>query len=367
MASSELKRVLVALALLLAFSLLAGAGEREAGRGGASGPGPANWAPVFQKGMSYVSWWHDEYAYARARQALIELRATHAEYIALLVTEYMDSLATTVIAAHPQRTPTTASLAAAVANARAVGMRVMLKPHIDLLTDNWRGEIRYSNEADWQAWFASYRRFILRYARFAEANGIGLLCIGTELKGTSGRAADWRAVVAEVRQAYDGRIVYAANWDEFESVAWWDALDYVGVDAYFPLTSLTSPTLAQLTAGWQRHITKLEALYARFHKPIVFTEIGYRSVDGANIWPWDWGRSAPIDLQEQADCYEAAFRVLWDKPWFFGMYWWAWSTSPNQGGPLDGDYTPHGKPAEAVLTDWYGRRGASAGGWEAYR
>ncbi len=27
-------------------------------------------------------------------------------------------------------------------------------------------------------------------------------------------------------------------------------------------------------------------------KPILFTEVGYRSIDGANRWPWDWQRDA---------------------------------------------------------------------------
>jgi hypothetical protein len=37
------------------------------------------------------------------------------------------------------------------------------------------------------------------------------------------------------------------------------------------------------------------------------------------------------------------------------MYWWQWSPDPNDGGPDDTGYTPHGKPAEQILRSWYSR------------
>ncbi|NIV43502.1 hypothetical protein GWN49_01190, partial [Candidatus Bathyarchaeota archaeon] len=84
---------------------------------------------------------------------------------------------------------------------------------------------------------------------------------------------------------------------------------------------------------------------------------GYLSTDGTNTAPSNYrlqnevGRL--IDLQEQADCYEAAFQALWDKSWFCGMYWWSWQTNPDVGGSENGDYTPQNKPAQGVLTHWY--------------
>jgi hypothetical protein len=103
------------------------------------------------------------------------------------------------------------------------------------------------------------------------------------------------------------------------------------------------------------HVTELEALSRRWGKPIIFTEIGYRSLDGANMAPWDWQAEGKVDLQEQADCYRAFFETFWKRyDWFSGVFWWYWETDPEQGGLQDTDYTPHGKPAEAVLQEFFG-------------
>ena len=53
---------------------------------------------------------------------------------------------------------------------------------------------------------------------------------------------------------------------------------------------------------------------------------------------------APVDLQEQADCYQAALEALWDRPWLQGIFWWQWNAISTQW--LE---DPHGKPAEEVL------------------
>ncbi len=134
-------------------------------------------------------------------------------------------------------------------------------------------------------------------------------------------------------------------------------MDYIGADFYCGLTDKYNPTVEELKAAWTEkgYIALLGNLSKRFNKPIIFTEFGYPSKDGANRWPGWWTREAPIDLQEQADCYQAALEVLWGKPWLAGIFWWQWfaNTSIWPGGPNDDSYTPYGKPAEAVLKRFY--------------
>lgn len=137
-------------------------------------------------------------------------------------------------------------------------------------------------------------------------------------------------------------------------MSWWDAVDLIGVDAYYPLTSKDDPTTGELAAAWAPIVANLATLAQTWQKPIVFTEIGYRSLEGANKAPWDWQSGGPWDLQEQEDCYRAAFEAVWHQPWFAGMYWWAWETNPLQGGPCDNGYTPANKPAENIVRQWYG-------------
>jgi serralysin len=80
---------------------------------------------------------------------------------------------------------------------------------------------------------------------------------------------------------------------------------------------------------------------------VIFTEIGYRSLDGTNRAPWDFQASAAPDAAEQADCYTAAYEVWTREPWMQGLFWWSWRVSPP--GPGDTDYDPRGKPAEEII------------------
>src|SRR5262249_28895385 len=143
----------------------------------------------------------------------------------------------------------------------------------------------------WRLWFDNYRRFILHYASVAQAEGMEVLCVGAELvSATRGHESEWRRLIAETRAIYHGRLTYAANWDrEFEQIKFWDALDYIGVQAYFPLAGGDHPTLDDLKKGWAPHVEHLAALSRRFDRPVLFTEIGYASAPGAAARPWAWG------------------------------------------------------------------------------
>jgi len=240
-----------------------------------------------------------------------------------------------------------------IAQIHKLGMKVMLRPLINPDNGAWRGEIRFKDEEDWSAWFRSYRYFIDYYAELAERARVEEFCVGVEYAGTQSRASDWRSIIAGVRSRFHGSLVYSANWDDYQEVSFWDSLDYVGIDAYFDLTVGVKPTLEDLRAAWKPWLRALEDFQQKAKKPIIFVEIGLRSVSGAAIHPWDWKSTAPIDLQGQADYYRVALETFWDKPWFYGFYWWAWLPDPNRGGPTDDGYSPYGKPAETVLQSWY--------------
>ena len=309
-----------------------------------------------QKGISYAAWWPGEYSRPYSDQALAELRDTGADWISLIVTQYQDSFASTAIRATPA-TPTDADLIHAMARAHSLGLKVMLKPHVDLENDpaHWRGEIGQGfSEGQWASWFGSYANMINHYAALAQAHGVEQFCVGTELNATQGRVSQWRSLIAGVRAHFRGQLVYAANWGAETSLTWWDALDLIGVDAYYPLTNQNNPSIAELKAAWAPRVSMLRDLSTRVRKPVIFTEIGYRSQDGANRHPYDWQVTGAVDLQEQADAYQAALETFFDQSWFAGAFWWAWAVYPAYGGSCNDDYTPHDKPAEDVLRSWYG-------------
>jgi len=306
----------------------------------------------FQRGMTYASWWHDTYATEESDRSLEALADTGTNWVALIVTWYQNTYRDTSMISDLSKTPTDDSVTHAIETIHRLGMKVMLKPHIDLFDGHWRGEIE---PRDVKAWFDSYRAFIVHYAELAQAGDVEMFCVGTELNSMTLEryAAYWLPIIEDVRRVFWREVTYAANW--WPNSAWQDfgflkQLDYVGIDAYFPLTDKSDPTVSELEKPWQRWISQIEAWQSVTKARIILTEIGYRDLKGANIRPWDWQAEGSEDQQEQADCYEATLAILWGKPWLQGIFWWAWT--PYQQSR---DYTPWGKLAEGVLRVWYAK------------
>ncbi len=247
--------------------------------------------------------------------------------------------------------------------AREVGLQVLLKPHIWLGRSGegkWLGDIAMTSEEDWRTWWSNYRSFMLHYAELAEREQMAALCVGTELMGTvKERESDWRELIKEIRGMYRGKLTYAANWyQEYEKVPFWDALDWIGVQAYFPLSDQPDPSVAALVQGWQPHLAKLEALSKRTGKPVLFTELGYCAKANAAREPWLWPNhhndASAAGLALQARCYQAFFETVWPKPWFAGVYIWKWHPHLlDRTDPPDESFTPQGKPAEAILRQYF--------------
>lgn len=247
--------------------------------------------------------------------------------------------------------------------ARARGIRTLLKPHL-WVHHGWVGDLDMASEADWQRWFASYERFILHYARLAEREGMEVLAVGTELVRSSQRTADWRRIIARVRGVYHGPLTYCANWhDEAERIEFWDALDFVGVQAYYPLADSTgAPDLDAIRCAWGPVAERLAALARRTGKRVVFTEVGYKSAAGSLHQPWSWSSTGAQDLDLQHDAYRALFETFWSEPWFGGTFVWKWHPGLLEGwGRAGRDFTPQGKPALAVLCAWYRGDAAAPG------
>jgi hypothetical protein len=318
---------------------------------------PAGAAGFRYDGITHVSWWHDEYGYPAGADSRRALTATGAGWAGLLATWYMDTKSATAIAADPDQSNDDAVVRQAIDDLHALGLKVMLKPHVDVRDGTWRGQITPVNPA---AWFASYTAFLDHYTAIAAEKNVEMLCIGTELATMSGAAyeAQWFALIARIRARYPGLLTYAANGvsaaDEVTSVSFWSQVDLIGADAYTPLTNKTNPTRGELAAGWRGNrdgsdmVAAFRNVQRAYGKPFILTEVGYRSADGANRAPWDFGISLPRDTEEQADCYAALYDA-WssETSWMQGVFWWAWDVQAPAVN--DTGYNPRGKPAEEVL------------------
>jgi len=259
-----------------------------------------------------------------------------------------------------------------VEQARAHRMKVLLKPHVWLRGGSgWAGEYLPGSEEEWRRWEEGYRAYVLGAARVAEELGVGMFCIGTELNRlVDERPEFFRQLIADVREAYGGPVTYAANWDAYRRTPFWDQLDLIGIDAYFPLSSDPDASVAELEEAWAPIVEELEAFGARHERPILFTEFGYRSVEGAAGAQWRLPSerrtdASMVDPDIQARAYEALFRAWWDEPWFAGGFLWEWHLATgDRGWRGDGGgrvasaraagFSIEDKPAESVVTRWYG-------------
>jgi len=318
-------------------------------------PGAPVEVPIFQKGSSYASWQYDAYDTPEASRSLSALKEMNVAWVSLVVTWYQKDANSTIIYRDPRLTPDDEGVIRIIKLCHKLGIQILLKPTVDLKNGRWRGEIRFDSEEDWRAWFSSYRYFIDYYAELAAKYGVEEFAVGVELAGTVQREREWRWIIENVRARFKGPLVYAANWDNYRNISFWDALDYVGIDAYFKLAVGSDPQLDDLLAAWAPWVRELEAFHERVRKPIIFTEIGCRSMTGASARPWDWTTSGPVNFGEQTRYYEAVFRLFWDRPWFYGLYWWAWKPFPSEPSAADTGYSPQGKPAEGVLAEWYAK------------
>lgn len=244
---------------------------------------------------------------------------------------------------------------------RSKGFKIFLKPHIWISTPadgKWRSDIYPTDDENWEIWKANYRNFILRYATIAEQANVEMFCIGTEFTKLTAEKPDfWIELIQEVRAVYSGKITYAANWyKEYEKVTFWNELDYIGIQAYFPLTKNEYPTVQEISRGWKKNMKSIASIHKRYHRKVLFTEMGYKSTADSAIRPWEWIEKPSkyekiLSNETQANCYEAFFDTVWKKDWFAGVHIWQiridyrkrYSRRP------DLDFTPQGKPAEHII------------------
>ena len=265
--------------------------------------------------------------------------------------------------------------------AKEAGFKVFLKPHIVLgpipqkappfkaikvvnshsikpLKDKtrgveWRGAFAPRKEADWQIWEKNYTAYILELANVAETLEVDLLSIGTELKqSTWRRPAYWRQLIQKVRAIYKGKLIYSANWDEYQQITFWQDLDYIGIDTYFPINRMETPSVKKTLKNWRSTQRQLKKISKKENRKIILTEFGYRSVSYAGKRPWthDKGPAIP-NKAAQRNLYEAFFQTFWKKPWIAGGFAWQWFCIPMYKEKTS--FSIQDKPALNILQEWY--------------
>jgi hypothetical protein len=243
---------------------------------------------------------------------------------------------------------------ACIKMAKNYQIKVMVKPHIWLGRGEFTGHLDFKTTAQWEEFEKTYASYLLQYAKISEQEGVEMFCIGTEMQNhVKKRPEFWKNLIASIKQVYSGKLTYAENWDAYQDVPFWNELDYIGIDAYFPLTQQKNPELSSIKQGWQKHLKAINKYANKQQKAVLFTEIGYRSCDFSLDKPWETDYSLPPNEEVQALAYKAFHEEVWNKSYFAGAFIWKWFPENSKSKQYRDLFTPQNKLAEKVLTKIY--------------
>lgn len=345
----------------------------------------------FYKGHTWQFYSTQESDWPQMADSLDKLAATGADAICIVVPAEMETFNTPDIR-WGERLPSPFSdalLLRFIEACREHDLKVILKPMVNCKDDTWRAWIQFPtdtdarppvldgdiNLVDWQRWWDNYAAYILHYAEIAERVNAEMYCVGCEMNSTEGFETKWRHLIGQVRKRYGGLVTYNPNHDRLEHVLWLDALDVIGVSAYFNMAEFMRAggvdvsdffrdySRQELDIGWAEAKRRLNALVEKWNKPVLFIECGIANGKGCTLTPWQHPSPDLINApDEQARFYTMLFEHFWDKPWFMGYTWWDW---PSRLYPLDAardhvGFAIYGKPAEAVVKHWYAKDRAPA-------
>lgn len=291
-------------------------------------------------------------------QCIDEIAQAGANFVLLSVAAYQENATSLDLAIRPGGLPDDARLLALIQHAHQRHLGVALMPIVLLksprLTE-WRGKIDPTSAPgggrSWDEWWKLYQDYILHYARLAKQGGVEMFAVGSELISTESQKDRWHALIAQVRAACDCRLTYAANWDHYMKVSFWDDLDYLSMSSYYDLTEGKSEFDAQtLQAAWRKYQKDILAFQAKINKPLLFTELGWPNQPTAAKDPWNYYASTRTDPQLQKTLFEAFFAVWSDQPALAGFFIWEWRNGPQSLDPAtDNSYVPMNKPALEVI------------------
>lgn len=313
---------------------------------------PRGSAQDFEAGVSVVIYGNDPYFADKAQALLNRLASLGANSVSLVIPVFQQGWAASEVYVDPVRTPTDAAIGVFATQARRRGFTVMLRPLLDIVVQqdgaHWRGSIQPPDAAQWKS---TYAALITKYARLAEANHLAIFDIGSELDSMERDGAFWQGLIGSVRAEFHGQVTYSSNWAKsFPSFG--QSLDFISVDAYFPLQAPVNASVGDLVTAWQPWIARLNRMRRSFNKPLVLTELGATSLTGSFQQPWLWDNFQPVDLSAQQRYYDAACQAV--VPRFGGVYWWNYALDPPSKPALDRGFTVAGKPAEAELAHCFG-------------
>jgi hypothetical protein len=248
-----------------------------------------------------------------------------------------------------------------IAEAHRLGLKLMIKPHLAYWGGrfDWAGAIGFDSAEQWDRFFDTYAAWIASVARLCR--DADAFVVGTELDRTLEHEARWREIIRDVRMATSVPLTYAAGWDAFERVGFWDALDAIGIQGYFPLVDHEAmPTGLELARSWSGIVERLEEYGRRHGRKVVLCELGYNRSRLAALRPWEYAQVGEIEEAEEVQrrCLDAALQALEHSEIVAGAFLWKWF--PGEDGRRSNFLQSSPAMREVITAHWKHASGAAA-------
>jgi len=131
-------------------------------------------------------------------------------------------------------------------------------------------------------------------------------CYSNYLSRTKSLQNHWRKLIKKCKQDYSGKLTYAANFDNYNNVAFWNELDFIGINAYFKLRrNITEKPneneLRRLTThSWDSIFNSIVEFKDENNiaTPLLFTELGYTFRQNSTVEPWAHDEFSVIEWKD---------------------------------------------------------------------
>lgn len=306
--------------------------------------------------------------------AIQNIQGIYANLLVLSPTWTVERLSPFIFSPLPGTDPLWADTLDTVNRARASNMSVALFPEPNLSADFSAWWALSPRDATfWNAWFNRYAAFVDYHADLAEKSGAQALILGGDwvtpaLPGgqiggsSSGVPADaearWQAILSDVRSRFKGSVYWALSYPGGLSSApdFLKTLDGIYLLWNAPLSGSTVESMTS-SAG-QLLDADIQPFQANLKKPVILA-VAYPSADGAanatlpdSILFQPGSTQVPVNMQAQADAYQAMLSAVNGRPWVGGFI------SRGYYPPavlLDASASIHGKPASDEMWYWFPR------------
>lgn len=246
-----------------------------------------------------------------------------------------------------------------IKRAKANKLKILMKPHYWVMNNGWVGNFDLSGTTK-SEWEANYCEYMLYLATLCDSLNVEMLSIGTELKlYTQKHPEFFIGLIDKIRAVFKGKLTYAANWDEYETIIFWDKLDYIGIDAYFPLSEKKTPEIKELEISWLKHGASIKRISNKFNKKIIFTEYGYRSIDYTAYKQWEFESTSifkNVNIEAQNNAYTAMYNSIWKENFIAGGFIWKWYNDEAKVNKQNSDYSPQYKPVLKIVKKCYSQK-----------